>query len=199
MPMSMAGLRRLITETRSSKFPNFSNTSKTLVARTFAQRAIASRVLQSAQNTQATSVTLPSQLTTTFDNAILRTYATTTRKRTTTKKTTTKKKTAGRKKTAKKPAKKPVKKAKKKVVKKPAKPTRPKTMQLPSPRGISGYVVYIQEQMKGASGDIAARFRDVGTSWKALSETEKDVSILLLTMTNFVELSKSSKCSQRLS
>ena len=195
MSMSMAGLRRLITETRSSKFPDFSNISKTLVARTFVQRAIASRVLQSTQNTQATSVTLPAQLTTTFDNAILRTYATTTRKRTTTKKTTTKKKTAARKKTAKKPA----KKAKKKAVKKAAKPTRPKTMKLPSPRGISGYVVYIQEQMKGASGDIASRFRNVSASWKALSETEKDVSALLLTISNLVELSKSSKRGQRLS
>jgi outer membrane biosynthesis protein TonB len=116
---------------------------------------------------------------------LARGYATATKTKTT--KTATKKKPAAKK--AKKPAAKKAKKPKKKVakkkvvkkvakkrVKKPVKPVKPKATRLPSSRAISGYMVYLQNQLKSASGPNATlRLQNAVSQWKALSDTEKEV------------------------
>jgi len=128
--------------------------------------------------------------TSSIENVFLRGYATaTTKKRaTSTRKTTAKKKTATKKKapakkTKKKTAakkKKPVKK--RKVAAKPKKPARPRVLKIPSSRGISGYVVFLQTQLKSTTGPGAAgRLSDAVKEWKALSDIEKQVKPALIT------------------
>jgi outer membrane biosynthesis protein TonB len=128
----------------------------------------------------------------TLENVFLRGYATATKKKpspkksttrkTTTKKTTTKKTAAKKKKPAAKKAK-PKKKAAKKVVKKkkakkPVKPVRPKVRPLPSPRGLSSFVVYLQSQLKSSTGpDAAGRLKAAVASWKSLSDAEQEVHL----------------------
>jgi len=75
-----------------------------------------------------------------------------------------------------KPKKKAVKKVvKKKKAKKPVKPVRPKVRPLPSPRGLSGFVVYLQTQLKSSTGpDGAGRLKAAVASWKSLSDAEQE-------------------------
>ena len=78
----------------------------------------------------------------------------------------TKKKTVAKKK--------PVKK--RKVAAKPKKPSRPKVLKVPSSRGISGYVVFLQDRLKSTSGPgSAGRLSVAVQEWKAFSDTEKQV------------------------
>jgi outer membrane biosynthesis protein TonB len=120
----------------------------------------------------------------TIDSFLVRSYATTTTKKTATKKkpatkktTTTKKKAPAKKKAAvKNPKKVAKKKAIKKVAKKPAKPTRPTVMAAPSPRGLSGYVVYIQNHLKTTPGPGGPdRLSEAVREWRNLSDSEKQV------------------------
>src|SRR5271170_1400176 len=145
MPTTMATLHRLLDKsrlTRSGKVP----TPTSVISRAFSQRP--SLLLTSkALSTDISAVAVP-----TIDSLLVRSYATATRKKPASKKkSTTKKKTPAKKKAAaKKPKKAAKKKApkKKKVAKKPTKPTRPHVLKAPSERGISGYVVYIQNHLK---------------------------------------------------
>jgi hypothetical protein len=178
MPIAMATLRRLLSISRlahSGKVP----TSTTLVSRGFCHRAshyCLSRNLSVLK-------TIPCVSGNTGDNVILRSYATSTKKRpTSTKKTTTKRKTATKKTPAKKSKKTAAKKKKvvkkRKVAKKPKKPTRPKVLDIPSSRGISGYVVFLQDRLKSVGGPGATgRLTDAVSQWKALSDSEKQVCI----------------------
>jgi len=169
----MLALRQVLTEARSSNFWKV-GTSTSFVARAFSQRTIGSQLLKSAQSSQNTSVTTPNASISAFGTSLLRSYATTTRKSTT--KTTTKRKTAVKKKPKKKPKKKVAKKKVAKKPKKPAKPTRPKVMNLPSPRALSPYAVFLSERVKTATAQrIVDRFREVSAAWKSLSDAEKEV------------------------
>jgi hypothetical protein len=106
------------------------------------------------------------------EGVILRGYATTSKKRTSAKKKVTKKK-------AKKPAKKKAA-TKRKVAKKPKKPTRPKVLDIPSSRALSGYTIFIQDQLKLSTGQSAAsRLIDAVEHWKSLSDFDKQVPFLL--------------------
>jgi hypothetical protein len=170
----MLALRQVLTEARSSNFWKV-GTSTSFVARAFSQRTIGSQLLKSAQSSQTTSVTTPNASISALGTSLLRSYATTTRK-STTKRTTTKRKTAVKKKPKKKPKKKVAKKKVAKKPKKPAKPTRPKVMNLPSPRGLSPYAVFLSERVKTATAQrIVDRFREVSAAWKSLSDAEKEV------------------------
>jgi outer membrane biosynthesis protein TonB len=121
----------------------------------------------------------------TIDGFLVRSYATTTKKKPATKtkpatkkKTTTKKKAPAKKKAAAKKPKKVAKKkpVKKKVAKKPAKPTRPTVLAAPSARGLSGYVVYIQNHLKSTSGPGGPeRLSEAVTQWRSLPDAEKQV------------------------
>ena len=103
---------------------------------------------------------------------LLRAYATVSKSRVTTKKATTKKKKSVSKK---KPEKKKV--AKNSKSKKPAKPKRPKVLDIPSRRSLSGYQVFLQSQLKAVSGPGAAnRLQTAVAEWRALSDDEKQVS-----------------------
>jgi hypothetical protein len=184
----MAALRRLLSNSRSSlsgKVP----IPTTLTTRNLSHLAIQPRVVQVLSASNA----IPIVSTSTVENVFLRGYATTTTKKgaTSTRKTTAKKKTATKKKA---PAKKATKKAKKKTVAKkkpvkkrkvaakPKKPARPDVIKLPSSRGISGYIVFLQTQLKSIPGPGAAgRLTDAVKEWKALSDTEKQVNIALIT------------------
>jgi hypothetical protein len=84
-----------------------------------------------------------------------------------------KKKPAAKKKAATKKAKKQKKKVVKKA-KKPAKAVKPKVINFPSPRAISGYTVFIKDVMGKKSGN-AISMAEASTLWKALSDTEKEV------------------------
>jgi hypothetical protein len=170
MPMTLSStLRRLLTDARASKFRKVPS-STSLFVRAFSHRTIGSRLLKPSTGSQATSVITPNAPA--VNNVVFRSYATTTRKPTakkTTKKTT-KRKTAAKKK-------KPVKKvAKKRQVKKAEKPKRPKLTKLPSGRGISGYTLFVSENLNSQTGqDAISRMKSVSASWKALSDSEKAV------------------------
>ena len=75
------------------------------------------------------------------------------------------------------PKKKAVKK--RKVAVKPKTPSRPKVLDLSQARSITGYVVFIQNQLKSASGaegvGVPVRFAKAVQEWKALPESEKQV------------------------
>ena len=185
MPITMATLRRLLSNSRfcqSGKVP----TPTTIVTRNFCHRATPPRILQAL----VASKTIPILSTSTVENVMLRGYATTTTKKSATstrkstgKKTATKKKKAPAKKatrkTKKKTAakKKPVKK--RKVAAKPKKPSKPKVLKVPSSRGISGYVVFLQDRLKSTTGPgSVGRLSVAVQEWKALSDSEKQVTPL---------------------
>ena len=184
----MATLRRLLSNSRfslSGKVP----TPTTLLTRNFCHRATQPRVLQAL----SASKTIPILSINTIENVFLRGYATTTMKKRTvsTRKTTAKKKIATKKKAPAKKAtrktkkktvakKKPVKK--RKVAAKPKKPARPQVMKVPSSRGISGYIVFLQTHLTSTTGPGAAgRLSDAVKEWKALSDTEKQVNTATIT------------------
>lgn len=172
VPSTMATIQRLLGKSRftgSGKVP----TPTLVVSRAFSQRPsllLASRTF---------SVNIPVVTESTVDNLLVRSYATATRK-----KTTTKKKAPAKKKAAAKKPKKPKKKAEKKKPKakkapaKPKKPLRPRPLPVPSGRGISGYVVYIQNHLKSTSGPGGpTRLSEAVRQWKTLSDAEKQVSL----------------------
>jgi hypothetical protein len=182
----MTTLRRLVGPPRLSKVGVSSPI--TLVARGICHRTVQPRLYASRTPVVDSSATL--------ENIFLRGYATTTKKKpgpkkTTTRKPTTKKttkKTAAKKTAAKKkkpaakkakPKKKAVKKViKKKKAKKPVKPVRPKVTPLPSPRALSGFVVYLQNELKSSTGpDAAGRLKTAVASWKSLSDAEQEVHL----------------------
>lgn len=175
----MAILRRLLSASRLSQYRKVP-TSATVVSRGFCGRTIQLRLLKTLSASRAIPI-VPGN---TIDNVNSRNYATT--KKTTAKKTTIKKKVPAKKTTTKKAVKKSKSKAvkkkvvkKRKVAKKPKKPTRPKILDIPSPRGVSGYVVFIQERLKTVTGPGApGRLSNAVTEWKALSDAEKQVLYL---------------------
>ena len=172
MPSAMAALHRLLCRSRfsrSGKVP----TPTSVISRAFSQHSsllLTSRIF---------SADIPIVRGPTIDNLLVRSYATATTKKSTTAKKTTKKKAPAKKKAAKKPKKKAVKKKapKKKAETKPKKPTRPKVLAAPSGRGISGYVVYIQNHLKSSSPGLGGpnRLTEAVQRWKELSDAEKDV------------------------
>lgn len=172
MQSTVATLRRLLSTARfspSRKVPN----STTLLARNFCHRTFHSRLVQLVSAPRPLPPDIPIVSGSPVKGVILRSYAATTKKGTS-KKTTAKKKAT--KKKPKKPTKKKVA-AKRKVVKKPKKPTRPKVLDIPSPRGLSGYSVFIQNELKSSTGPGPAnRLSDAVQQWKALSDTEKQVT-----------------------
>lgn len=179
MPITMATLRRLLSNSRLGKV----STPTTLIARNFCHRATQPRVLQALPTSKA----IPIVSTSTIENVFLRGYATTTtKKRPAKKKTTATKKKAPAKKVTRKTKKKTVAKKKKpvkkrKVAAKPKKPARPQVIKVPSSRGISGYIVFLQAQLKSITGPGAAgRLTDAVKEWKALSDTEKQVNTALI-------------------
>ena len=186
MSITMATLRRLLSNSRFCQSGKV-RTPTTPITRNFCHHTTQPRVLQAF----SASKTIPIVSTSTIENVFLRGYATaTTKKRaTSTKKTTAKKKTATKKKA---PAKKATRKTKKKTVakkKKPVKkrkvekrPARPKVIKVPSSRGISGYVVFLQDRLTSTSGPgSVGRLTDAVKEWRALSDTEKQVNSTLIT------------------
>ena len=173
MQSTIAALCRLVSKSRmttSEKVP----TATSAFSRAFSQRPsllLTSKILRAEPPVFAGP---------TIDGFLVRSYATATKKKSssTKKSSTTKKKASPKKKAAKKPKKRAAKKkaVKKKVAKKPKKPTRPKTVDAPSGRGISGYVVYVQNQLKSIPGPGgSSRLSEAVQKWKALSEAEKEV------------------------
>lgn len=172
MPSAMATLHRLIGKARFTPSGKVS-TPTSVISRAFSQRSsvlLTSRIF---------SADIPIVTRPTIDNLLVRSYATATKKKSTTAKKTTKKKAPAKKKAAKKPKKKAVKKKtpKKKAETKPKKPTRPKVLAAPSGRGISGYVVYIQNHLKSSSPGLGGpnRLTEAVQRWRELSDGEKDV------------------------
>jgi len=173
MPTNVATLHRLFGKSRlprSGKVP----TPISVISRVFSQRP--SLVLTS----KTLSANIPVLSGPTIDSFLVRSYATAAKKKSASaKKTATKKKAPAKKKAAAKKPKKAVKKKtpkKKKVAKKPTKPSRPHVLTAPSGRGISGYVVYIQNHLKttpGAGGPN--RLSEAVKEWKNLSDAEKQV------------------------
>lgn len=190
MPITMATLRNLV----SSKSLTFQFGKVPIpVARGICHRAIQKRLSSTSPVSKTSSVTPSIASPISLNTVLVRGYATTT----TVKKTTTTRKTAAKpkkttkkpaKKAAKKPAKKAVKKPKKKaakkkpapkkrkVAKKPATPTRPKVSNAPSPRALSGFTLYVKEQVKGITGRGRMDLSQPAADWKALPQSEKDVT-----------------------
>lgn len=171
-PSAMASFNRLLTAARASHFGKTGFPS-ILASRRFCHRATFATSLHASPISAARLVETAS-----------RAYATTTTKRKTTakktatpkkpaakKKTATKKKTAAKKKTATKKAKKPKKKVVKKAKKTPAKVSKPKVITLPSPRPVSGYVLFIRDVMSGNTIPMT----EASAQWKAISDPEKEV------------------------
>jgi outer membrane biosynthesis protein TonB len=178
MPTTMPTLHRLLGKsrlTRSGKVP----TPTSVISRAFSQ--CPSLLLTS----KTLSADIPVVSGPTINSFLVRSYATTTAKKSATKKkpatkkkTTTKKKAPAKKKAAAKKPKKVAKKKpiKKKVAKKPAKPTRPTVLAAPSARGLSGYVVYIQNYLKSTPGPGGPdRLSEAVREWRSLSDAEKQV------------------------
>ena len=191
--MSMAALRHLARLTQSGKVPT---STSFLVTRAFSQCIISPSLLRPVLTARTCSTRITRLAGASRDGFLRRCYVTATKKKTIVKK----KKTTVKRKTR---AKKPIKKKARKVAKKPKKPSRPKVLDIPSPRGLSGYTVFLQSQLQSVKGVSAKdRIAEVGAAWRALSDPEKEVCppITFSAKTNFrVDLENSCTISQCIS
>src|SRR5579859_709443 len=125
----------------------------------------------------ATKATTSPAFVTSFDNVIVRGYATTTTrkpKKAVAKKPgpKPKKKTATKKKATKKPKKKVAKKAKKPKKKVATKPKRPTVTSIVSARKLSPYAAFVQDAMSKTKGSRQLKdMKEAAAAWKALSDS----------------------------